>query len=117
MATKIINITGFTNGKPIMTSNGDITCGAGDTIKWICPNAIGNVYSVSKTGGTQVFNEAPGSAPGPIVPGPKNENGWSGKIKDAKDLPKKVNTEKYHICAAPKGKAPSLFDPQITVNR
>lgn len=115
MATRIIQITGFTDGnpvEPIMTSKGNITCSPGDTIKWLCPPAIGYITSVYKTGGTQVFR----LGPAPIIPAIK-EHGWYGVIKDAKNLPDPVDEESYSISGAPKGTTPVPYDPQITVNR
>jgi hypothetical protein len=109
--TRIINITGFSNGIPIMDNNGNVSCNSGDWVQWNCPPNVGTIESISYASGSVVFS----SGPGPVG----NSGNWKGQISaslfSGTNPPTSVD-ENYNITGNPPGGQPHSHDPRITVS-
>lgn len=107
--TRVINITGFSNGIPTMTNGGNVDCNPGDFIRWNCPPASGTITGITYASGSVVFS----SGPSPVGGG-----NWQGQISEAlfssPNPPSSVD-ENYNITGNPPGGQPHSHDPKIIV--
>ena len=107
---RIINITGFSNGVPIMTTNGNVGCNPGDWIQWNCPPAVGVITGITYASGSVVFSSGPEQM--------KNSPNWHGQISESlfppPNPPASVE-ENYNIAGNPPSGQPHSHDPKITV--